>query len=184
MKHSPDPSSARVFFALWPTVAEQAQLAAWGASLKRLCGGRVMRSETLHATLVFIGNIESGRLEGLQQAAREVSGERFELCFDEARYWGHNHIVYAMPRHVPQQLVQLVDVLRQRLAARHFAFDRRAYQPHVTLLRDARWNDAALPAMQPVNWSVRGFALVQSVSRDGLAGYQLLARFPSGAGSG
>ena len=184
MNDQSDKSTARVFFALWPKAAERKLLAAWQAPLKRLCGGRAMRGETLHNTLVFIGDVELYGLEVLQLAAQEVSGERFELCFDEARYWGHNHIVYAAPRHMPQQLAQLVDALERRLAAHRFKFDRRDYQPHVTLLRNAHWTDAPLPAMQPVHWQIVDFALVQSVHRDGLASYRVLARFPLGACSG
>ena len=184
MNHPPDNPTARVFFALWPAAAESAQLAAWQAPLKRLCGGRAMRGETLHNTLVFIGDVELYGLEVLQLAAQEVSGESFELCFDEARYWGHNHIVYAAPRQVPQQLAQLADTLKQRLAAHRFKFDRREYKPHVTLLRNAHWSDAPLPAMQPVSWQIRDFALVQSAHRDGLMDYRVLARFPLGAGDG
>jgi len=189
MKHSPDHATARVFFALWPTATERAQLAAWQAPLKRLCGGRAMSGETLHNTLVFIGDVELYRLEALQLAAQEVSGEGFGLCFDEARYWGHNHIVYAATRHTPHQLAQLVDALEQHLTAHRFKFAShhpvsRDYQPHVTLLRNARWRDAALPAMQPVGWQIGDFALVQSVPHDGLANYRVLARFPLRATGG
>ena len=242
MEHSLDHATARVFFALWPTAAERAQLAAWQAPLKRLCGGRAMRGETLHNTLVFIGDVDgmtrcaqaSGagmpssrllpqsagcaitsdlasvvcspsqmasssisnvseaklyRLEALQLAAQEVAGEGFELCIDEARYWGHNHIVYAAPRHTPQQLAQLVDALEQRLTAHRFKFASHHpvshdYQPHVTLLRNARWSDAPLPAMPPVCWQIRDFALVQSAHQDGLANYRVLARFPLRAAGG
>jgi hypothetical protein len=35
-----------------------------------------------------------------------------------------------------------------------------------------------LPAMPPVCWQITDFALVQSVPRDGLADYRVLARFP------
>lgn len=143
-----------------------------------------MRRETLHNTLVFIGDVECYGLEVLQRAAQEVSGEGFELCFGEARYWGHNHIVYAAPRHVPPQLAHLVDALGRRLAAHRFEFDRRDYKPHVTLLRNARWSDAPLPAMPPVCWQIRDFALMQSVPRDGLTDYRVLARFPLGRGDG
>ena len=184
MSHPPDNPTARVFFALWPEAAERRQLAAWQAPLKRLCGGRAMRGETLHNTLVFIGNVELYGLEVLQLAAQEVGGESFELCFDEARYWGHNHIVYAAPRHMPRQPENLVSALEQRLTAHRFKFDRREYKPHVTLLRNARWSDAPLPAMRPVCWQARDFALVQSVPRDGLTDYRVLARFPLGAGEG
>jgi 2'-5' RNA ligase len=178
MSHLSDQPSARVFFALWPEAAESGRLAAWQAPLKRLCGGRVMRGETLHNTLVFIGDVELYGLEVLQLAAQEVGGESFDLCFDEARYWGHNHIVYAASHQMPQQLLNLANALGQRLDTHRFQFDRRDYQPHVTLLRNAHWSDMPLPAMPPVCWQITDFALVQSVPRDGLTDYRVLARFP------
>jgi len=143
-----------------------------------------MHGETLHNTLVFIGNIVQSRLEPLQLAAQELNGERFELCFKAARYWGHNHIVYAAPVEPPQPLMQLVLGLEQNLVRHGFKFDIREYRPHVTLIRNARWTDAPLPAMQPVCWQVNDFALVQSVSQGRLAGYRVLARFPLGLESG
>ena len=184
MSHRTDHPALRVFFALWPTAAERSHLAAWQAPLSRLCGGRAMRGETLHNTLVFIGDVDRSRLEALQLAAQEVSGEGFELCFDAARYWGHNHIVYAAPGHLPQQLAQLAGALGQNLLRHRFKFDDREYKPHVTLLRNAHWTDAPLPAMQPVCWQISDFALVQSAHQAGLADYRVLARFPLGACDG
>lgn len=184
MSQPPENPIARVFFALWPTAAESMALAAWQAPLKDLCGGRAMNGKTLHATLVFIGGIEQTRLEALQLAAQEVGARGFELRFDNACYWGHNHIVYAAPVSVPQQLMQLVGALEERLRAHRFKFDLREYKPHVTLLRNARWTDASLPAMQPVCWQIRSFALVQSVPQGGLADYRVLARFPLGSSGG
>ena len=169
---------------LWPEAAEQRQMSAWQAPLKGLCGGRAMRGETLHNTLIFIGDVELYGLEVLQLAAQEVSGKGFELYFEDARYWGHNHIVYAAPRHVPPQLLQLVDSLGHRLTAHRFKFDERDYKPHVTLLRNTHWSDAPLPAMQPVTWRIRDFALMQSVPREGLTDYRVLARFPLNSSGG
>jgi len=174
MSHPSNHSPVKVFFALWPTDAEREQLVAWLAPLKKLCSGRVMHGDTLHATLAFIGHIDQGRLEALQLAAQEVSTEGFNVCFDTACYWGHNHIVYAAPTHVPQQLLQLVDALEQRLTRHRFKFDERAYKPHVTLLRNASWSDVLLPGMPPVCWRVDDFALVQSMPQE----YRMLARFP------
>jgi RNA 2',3'-cyclic 3'-phosphodiesterase len=199
MNHQPDNSTAKVFFALWPTATERDQLSVWQKRLQHLCGGRAMRGETLHCTLVFVGDVGHSRLEALQMAAQEASGKSFELCLDTAHYWGHNHIVYAAPAHVPQQLVHLVGVLEQCLTAHGFAFDRREYQSHVTLLRNASWTDAPkagnpqpasgrvewsppLPAMKPVCWQIRDFALVRSAQQNGLANYRVLARFPLGVG--
>ncbi|MEO8331032.1 MAG: RNA 2',3'-cyclic phosphodiesterase [Gallionella sp.] len=184
MTNPTDHSRVKVFFALWPTAAERNRLAAWQTPLKLLCDGRAMHGETLHATMVFIGDIDPGRLEALQLAAREVDGESFEVCFDVARYWGHNHIVYAAPVHFPQQLARLVGALQQGLARHRFKFDIRDYKPHVTLLRNAHWTDAPLPAMQPVRWQMHDFALVQSRQQGGLSSYRVLARFPLVSRSG
>jgi len=188
-------TSARVFFALWPDDAERAALAAWQPALHKLCGGRSMRADTLHATLVFLGDVVLHRLEALQLAAQEADGESFDLAFDVAHYWGHNHIVLAVPHAVPPQLVQLVHILERRLIKHHFHFDKRPYKPHVTLLRHAQWSDAPkvgnplptagwaelappLSEMQRVVWRAKSFALVQSVHDDEGANYWVLARFP------
>ncbi len=170
--------SSRVFFALWPNDAERAAIAAWQPALHRLCGGRSMRAGTLHATLLFLGDVVQHRLEALQLAAQEAEGRHCDLAFDVAHYWGHNHIVYASASTVPQQLAQLVQVLEQRLKKHHFHFDKRPFKPHVTLLRHAQWSDAPLPEMQRVAWKIRDFALVQSVPDEEGANYRVLARFP------
>lgn len=168
----------RVFFALWPDDAERAALALWQPPLQQLCSGRAMAADKLHNTLVFLGEVASERLEGLQLAAQEVSGAAFQLSFDTARYWGHNHIVYAAPGVVPAKLAQLVSDLEQRLRHHRFKFDPRSYKPHVTLLRGAQWSDSPLPAMPQVLWKMRDFALVQSTSDRQGARYEVLARFP------
>ena len=177
MSHPVDHSFVKVFFALWPTAAERSQLAEWQIPLQHLCGGRTMRGETLHNTLVFVGGIEQSRLAALQLAALEVSAACFEVCFDEACYWSHNHIVYAAPSHVPQKLAQLASALEHLLTVHRFKFEPRDYKPHVTLLRNARWADLPLPEMLPVCWQINDFALVQSMRNGGLAGYRSLARF-------
>ncbi len=171
-------SSAKVFFALWPTASGRAGLSKWQMPLQQICGGRLMREDTLHATLVFVGEVEPHRLEALQLAAREAGGERFDLCFSEARYWGHNHIVYAAPSDVPLQLGRLVDTLERNLVRHRFKLERREFKPHVTLLRDAHWSDTPLPAMDQVCWKAADFVLVQSLREAGQAAYRVLERFP------
>lgn len=170
--------TVRVFFALWPDASERGRLAEWQLPLQHAVGGRLMQRETLHATLVFVGEIAPERLEALLLAAQEASAEDFDLSFDLARYWGHNHIAYAAPSHVPPQLLQLVERLEERLSRHRFKFERRVYKPHVTLLRNAHWSDRHLPDMPPVRWQCGDFALVQSIRQAGLAHYRVLARFP------
>lgn len=136
-----------------------------------------MRADTLHTTLVFLGEVAVNRLEALTLAAQEVSIEPFDLRFEGAHYWGHNHIVFAAPASVPPQLARLVDGLENRLRKHHFHFEQRPYKPHVTLLRSAQWSDAGLPAMPSVHWRIGDFVLVRSLRDEQGVHYEVLARF-------
>lgn len=163
----------RVFFAIWPDSAERNALAAWQAPLKKLCGGRAMRPDTLHLTLVFMGEVAQQRLDELRAAAQEISGEPFELSLDTARYWRHNRIVHAAPEQTPVALNRLAEALTASLRKHGFRLDERRYVAHVTLLRDAKWNETALPPMPAVTWRAREYVLVQSLG----GRYVVLARF-------
>ncbi len=173
--------SHRVFFALWPSEAERAALAAWQEPLRELCGGKAMQPETLHATLVFLGNVVEHRLEALSLAAKEISFRRFDLTLTAAHYWGHNHIVYAAPDAVPPALAVLADELERNLRRHRFHLERRPYKPHITLLRHAKWTDTGLPPMPAVRWRMGEFVLVRSLSDEQGARYEVLARFAASA---
>ena len=169
---------ARVFFALWPDTQTREEIASWQEPLSHIVGGRVLPTENLHNTLVFLGAVALERMENLLLAAQEVSGEIFQLDYTTARYWGHNKIVYAAPEIVPPQLMQLVQALEHALQHHHFIFERRAYKPHVTLPRHARWSDTPLPPMQAVKWVVQDFVLVQTHGEGQGVRYEVLAHFP------
>lgn len=171
--------TVRLFFALWPSAGERESLAAWQAPLQELYAGKVTKSENLHATLAFLGDVALSRLEALKLAAQEVRGRTFELVLDQARYWGHNHIVYAAPTTTPPHLLQLAADLEQGLARHHFHVDKHPeYQPHITLLRHARWSDAPMPQLQESRWRVESFVLVQSVIDSEGSTYRALETFP------
>lgn len=167
----------RVFFALWPDDAERAALANWQAPLRELCGGKMMRSDTLHCTLAFLGEVAEHRLEALQLAAQEAVFQPFSITWSVAHYWGHNHIIYAAPYETPSALTDLVLSLQDILRTHHFRFEERLYKPHVTLLRHAQWTDAPLPPTPAVRWQARDFVLVQSLNDAQGAHYEVLCRF-------
>lgn len=177
MKETSKEPVRRLFFALWPDAAGRAALAGWQPPLRELCGGSTMRADTLHVTLVFLGEVAERRLESLLLAAQETAARSFELVLTSAHYWGHNHIVYAAPETVPVPLADLVGELERNLRRHRFHFEDRPYKPHVTLLRHAKWSDEPLPPMPAVRWPVAGFVLVQSLGSEQGARYEVLARF-------
>ena len=169
---------ARVFFALWPNTLLREEISTWQVPLRNIVGGRALPVENLHNTLVFLGAVPVERMENLLLAAQEVNGEIFQLDFNVARYWGHSQIVYAAPEIVPPQLTLLVQALEHALQHHHFIIERRAYKPHVTLLRHAQWSDTPLPPMQAVKWAVQDFVLVQSHGEGQGVRYEVLTHFP------
>lgn len=179
MKQAKSDRQARVFFALWPNGAERAEMAAWQPALKKLCKGRVMRADNLHATLVFLGNVDMAQLGEARKAAAEVRSDAFALRWNRVHYWEHNHIVHAAADDIPEQLASLMRQLEANLLQRGFEFDRRKFQAHVTLLRNARCGNG-LPEIAPLVWDMREFVLMQSVSMEAGTHYQVLEKFALG----
>jgi len=153
----------RLFFALWPDEAVRAQLAHWARELHAVCGGRPTRTENLHLTAAFLGNVEEVRVAEVERAADDVAPRVVSLVLDQPGYWKHNRIAWAGASVVPRELEIFVAELRSALTRSHIGFDSKAFLSHVTLLRDAR-EPREMPALDPIEWRLDGFALVRSVT--------------------
>ncbi|MDD5329545.1 MAG: RNA 2',3'-cyclic phosphodiesterase [Sulfuricella sp.] len=173
----PLPATQRLFFALWPTALAAAGLARAGKRLHEVCGGRRTRKETIHLTLVFLGDVEVGRIDELLELAGDIAAPPFRLDLGQYGWWPHNRIVWAAPDGMPAELAELVDALRERLAGAGFRFDAKPFVPHVTLLRKAVCKASPLAAA-PVAWRVRDFVLVRSASNAAGAAYEVIGRWP------
>lgn len=174
---------SRVFFALWPDPDVRARLHRETQRLHRLLGGKSTHPDTLHLTLVFIGDVENRRLDDLVRAAARVECPCFELALDREACWRHNHIAHIGITQLPAALFELVEQLSSNLKAVEISFDMRPYKPHITLIRKA---DCARlpslsnenPALKPIRWFARDFVLVRSSLRPGGARYEQLGRWP------
>jgi RNA 2',3'-cyclic 3'-phosphodiesterase len=153
----------RLFFALWPDDEVRAQLARWSRELHTACGGRRVRTENLHLTLAFLGSVDEAKLAEIELAAGEVAPRAATLVLDEPGYWKRNRIAWAGASIIPPELERLVAGLRDALAKSTIGFDSEGFVSHVTLLRDAQ-EPRAMPALEPIEWRLDGFALVQSVT--------------------
>jgi 2'-5' RNA ligase len=150
-----------MFFALWPDAEVRRQLMRQGSNMRRLLGGKLTREESVHLTLVFLGEVALERLPALQAHAAAVRFEPFVLRLEQAGCWRHNGIGWVGPSQTPAALVGLVTGLEDALEGEGFRFDRRPYAAHITLLRKARCApmDGGMPA---IDWPVREFVLVRS----------------------
>lgn len=171
------PDQARVFFALWPDERVRNELDRVAARLHRLRGGRRTRAETIHLTLLFVGNVPRTTLPALQASAADIRVPVFELVLDQAECWRHNRIAFVTTSRPPPQLMGLVTALEAVLERIPIAYDRRPYKPHVTLLRNADCRPDA-PLRQAIRWTAREFVLVESRLCPEGAQYPQLGRYP------
>lgn len=176
-----DPARARMFFALWPGAAVAGALHARGRALQAECGGRLMRRDTVHLTLAFLGDIAVSRLGALEAVAQAVRGERFVLDFDRVGSWHGNRILWTGCSGVPAPLQALADALAAGLRAAGFELEARAFAPHVTLVRNAVRPPREL-AREALHWPVASFVLVASERDAKGAHYRVLGRWPLDGG--
>lgn len=169
-------SQRRVFFALRPEAATAQALAGCGREVQLQSSGRLMRTDSLHLTLAFIGDVEAGRLLALLSAAQRVLGETFVMQLDWLAGWPRQRLLWAGMQQPPRALMDLAAGLRAALEEAGFALEQRAFVPHVTLLRNlpaaAAWAPRAMP---PLPWRVQDFVLLESL---GAGVYRPLGRWP------
>ena len=167
-----------MFFALWPDIGVRGQLMRQGLKMHRLLGGKLTREESVHLTLVFLGDVSLQRLPDLQARAASVRFEAFVLPIERAGCWRHNNIGWVGPNQTPATLATLVADLEQALGEEGFRFDHRAYSAHITLLRKARCveMDSGVAAF---DWKVNDFVLVCSQLSSEGSRYTIVGRWPA-----
>ncbi|MDP2809607.1 MAG: RNA 2',3'-cyclic phosphodiesterase [Rhodocyclaceae bacterium] len=169
----------RVFFALWPDAAAAGLLHTAGREARETCGGRLMRRETLHLTLAFLGDIPAQRIDDARRAADGIAAAPFALTLDRLGFWPGNPILWAgAPESIPRPaLTLLADALGGRLREAGFRLEDRPFAAHVTLLRDARC--PAVPTLaNPVEWTASEFVLAESVRSAEGSRYETIGRWP------
>ena len=152
----------RVFFALWPSAAQQQCWASLGRD-PALPRSRV-RPEHIHLTLLFCGAVSARQHACLAQGAGSIRVPRFSLQLDRLGYWRHPQVLWlgCGAEAVPPALMQLVGELRQLARQCGLEPETRAFVPHVTLIRKPGNVPARLPEIKPVEWQPEAFVLVCS----------------------
>lgn len=175
--NSTDNATARMFFALWPAGRTRGALAQVADKLHRRCGGKLTRVQTIHLTLVFLGDIPVARIDELREAMSGLCVAEFALKLTRLGWWKHNRIAWAGPVAIPPELNELVGEMRKRLGEHGFDFDSKGFAPHVTLLRKAQCAEQAFFPVE-IDWRVEDFVLVRSVLSAAGAAYEVVGRWP------
>jgi 2'-5' RNA ligase len=170
--NNPVPERARLFFALWPPSDLREGLHRLAETYGRQHGGKPMRSETLHLTLLFLGEVERQYIPALRQMAGEVHCAPFTLQLTHLASWRGNRIGYAAPEE-DEALQELAMSVREAVGKTGLHFDKRPFSPHVTLLRKLAQPFPQQLAVLPA-WPVQAFSLVESVLTEAGSHYRPL----------
>ena len=172
-----DSTVARVFFALWPEMSVRRELHALAKEYQLQCDARAMRADTLHMTLLFLGEVERVQLPQLLQAASKVTVPPFGIELNALSFWQHNRIAYATALGETGKLDQLAAMLRQQLITDGFLFKNDGFVPHVTLMRRVG-HILESQKITPIMWWVDSFVLVESATTNQGSHYQILQKWP------
>lgn len=163
--------NARLFLALWPDAAVREHLAGWRDTWRWPHRATPVRSDRLHLTLHFIGDLPSTRVDEVADGL-QVSISPFELHFGQNDLWPHG-VAVLLPDRPPAALLDLQHALAIRLQALGLPLDPRSYRPHVTLARRAA---GAAPERVGAyfRWPVSRYALMRSQPD----GYDIVRAYP------
>jgi len=156
-----EPTTRRVFFALWPSDATREALEHATRKAVKGSGGRHEPTENLHATLLFVGPVPTAQLGALETAANTVEVRPFDLVFDEMEHWPKSGVLCATASIQPDAAGALAAALSRNVMRAGFAPDIKPFRAHVTVARKVV-KPHALGAIHPVRWRIEGFSLVES----------------------
>lgn len=125
----------RLFFALWPTAAEQAQFHEFARQHRSSEKNRLVAAHRLHLTLSFLGAVEGEVEVCVRKMAAQLVWQAFELGFDRLGWFGRPRVLWAGCSAVPTELNDLVARIQAGLLNCGFESEQRKYQPHITLAR-------------------------------------------------
>jgi len=171
------PRRLRLFFALWPSDALRAALAAAAAPVYTQVKGEPVPPGNLHVTLAFLGSAPGAALAHLIEAGGQGPWPAVELAFGRLEYWAKPRVLVAMPLEVPAAGQAIVDRLWQAAASLGFERESRPWQPHLTVVRRIRRpppENLALPPLEASSWRL---ALVESASHPEGVRYKPLAEW-------
>lgn len=149
--------------------------------LELVCGGKKIAADNIHLTLIFLGEIETSKLDQLLLVANKVKGRAFNFIVDGSHYWQSNRIVYAGTDEVPLELFDLVISLKKILSTNGFSFDHRTFTPHITLVRKVQHHvlpNSLIHLEEPIIWPVREWLLVKSEQGNDRSVYTSIGRWP------
>ena len=186
----------RLFFAYWPSSEKADEISEWVRRAHSLYGGRMMRTETLHMTLAFLGKVGEEERQRLVQACGQWSLPTGDMVLHEPGCFRHAKVVWVGPgspetddstanRHTGHTsstdlrwLYSAQERLWHYLAAVGWWQRESGFRPHVSLLRNAAPGTLDELSGPSVSWTPDRCVLVGSRPTETGSQYTMLAEIP------
>ena len=169
-------AAKRLFFALWPTPALQADMARRVRKAIRGGGGRPVSPDRLHLTLAFLGSLDADAQACVEAAADSIHCGAFELVMDRLGYFPRARVLWVGTAVPPAPLLELFRALSGALMPCGYRPEARPFSAHVTVMRKAA-RGPATAELAPVIWPVDSFVLMESLTLPEGAQYHELRRW-------
>ena len=102
-------SKPRLFVALWPDT--EVRKAIWevagGFSAPGLNSAKQVKSENIHMTLAFLGNVQAEKVQAIIDELGKIEIPIFDVVLNYHLYHHRSNMVWLTPRHPPKQLLAL-----------------------------------------------------------------------------
>lgn len=145
-------------------------------TLARMRGKR-QRVEKLHITLVFLGSVDAESADCVQAAADNIRAEPFALELNRLGFFPRPGVVWLAPATIPPELNKLYNDLSEQLQQQcGIDSERRAFHPHVTLIRRSR-RRPPVDSIGPIHWPVSDFVLIESRTLPEGARYEVVKKW-------
>lgn len=164
----------RMFIAIELEEEVKDHLAEVQAETQKLCRkGNFTPKENFHLTLHFLGEVEEGDLEYLQDAMYETARRNrpFTLTLEKIGFFprGNKGILWA-GLEKSTHLQRLFSTLEKSLEQQGFARERKGLSPHITLGREVEPHRSFLDVqksvrVEPMKLTVKSIALMESVRK-------------------
>lgn len=164
----------RTFIAIELEEEVKDHLAEVQAETQKLCRkGNFTPKENFHLTLHFLGEVEEGDLEYLQDAMYETARRNrpFTLTLEKIGFFprGNKGILWA-GLEKSTHLQRLFSTLEKSLEQQGFARERKGLSPHITLGREVEPHRSFLDVqksvrVEPMKLAVKSIALMESVRK-------------------
>lgn len=169
------PRPKRLFFALWPTVADQVLFHALARHNQSSEKDRLVAVHNLHLTLSFLGSVDVVTENCAREMAETLVWQPLELDFNRLGWFARPKVLWAGCSVIPTELIDLVNRIQEGVARCGIKTELRPFKPHITLARKVV--RAPEQEIETLICRFDELCLVQSQSENNGVSYTNLARW-------